>query len=111
MSDTGLNWIKLVNENRAKAIGIPWTDEELNAIYNKGVSPDDVRNGILEKEKEEAKKEEPKKENPKPIHYWKKDELIEKAKELGLSFDETIVQRSDLVAEINKILNKKNVKK
>ena len=103
-----LNWVQLVKQNRVKALGVPWTNEE-QALINawkadnsKGFHPDDIRSGkYLEKQVEEPEKE-------KPTHYLTKEELLEKARELKLDVDETIVQRSDLIVLINQV--KKNEK-
>ncbi len=97
-----INWAKLVEQNRVKAMGIPWTEEELDAIYNKGLSPDDVRNGFFGEEVES--------DEDKPVHHWVKDKLVEKAKELGISFDEKVVQRGELIIEINKIIKENGEK-
>jgi len=106
-----INWAKLVEQNRVKAVGIPWTDEETAAIKS-GISHDDVRAGILKKE---VVGEQPKSESvsteEKPIHYWTKKDLVIKAKELGMSFDEDSVSRGDLIVEIKKILEKNETKK
>jgi len=45
MSLTADQWAKLVNQGRAKAIGVPWSDEEAQARAN-GVSAEDIRSGI-----------------------------------------------------------------
>ncbi len=96
-----INWVQLVKQNRAKALGVPWTKEEAKLVNewkkdsSKGVHPDDIRSGkYLEKQDKEPQKE-------KPIHYMTTVELIEKARELKLNIDETAVQRSDLIVEIN----------
>ncbi|MFW5902984.1 MAG: hypothetical protein ACOCTT_03790 [archaeon] len=97
-----ISWEKLVAQDRAKAMGIPWTEEEERAIREDGISPDDVRNGILDKK--EAKKEEKKDDEEKPYYHWKKDRLIEKAKEIGIEFDEEVVTRGDLIVELKQHL-------
>lgn len=104
---SNINWVKLVTQNRAKAMGVPWTPEEAKLVNewrkdnSKGVHPDDVRSGkYLEK-----------KTDDRPIHHLKKEELIEKAKELEIEFDEKVIQRGDLVLLINqRIKNEKNTK-
>jgi len=98
---SGINWAKLVGENRAKAMGIPWSKEELDAIHNKGISVEDVRAGILnKKEVKEADKKE--KEDGPDLARMKKSELIDIAKKLGVSFIEEDVIKADLILEIEK---------
>lgn len=48
------NWARLVTTGRAKAVGVPWTEEEANARAA-GVPADLVRKGILSLEQEEPK--------------------------------------------------------
>jgi hypothetical protein len=107
--DQSINWVNLVKQDRAKAMGIPWTAEEAKLVNawkkdsSQGIHPDDVRSGkYLDKKKNI---------NSKPTHHLKKDELIVKAKELEIEFDEQIVQRADLILLINqKIKNEKDTK-
>lgn len=103
-----INWVKLVEQNRAKAIGVPWSAEEAKLVNewrkdsSKGVHPDDVRSGkYLDKEELENK----------PTHHLKKDELIRRAEELKIEFDEKVIQRSDLILLVNqKLKNEKDTK-
>ena len=90
---TTINWALLVEKNRAKAHGIPWTEEEMAAIQS-GISPDDVRAGILTKEDEE--------ENKGNIERMNKKELMEMAKGLEIEFLPDAVTKSDLILEIRK---------
>ena len=92
---TDINWTRLVSQNRAKAIGIPWSREEEKAIKD-GISPDDVRAGILTKA---AVKEADKKDGV-DLERLSKDELIEKAENLGVKLDKEAVVRSDIISEI-----------
>jgi hypothetical protein len=84
-----INWPLLVSKNRAKADGVPWSDEELKALAA-GVPADHVRKGILTlKDSEKEQKVEDKqtaKTGEKPIHRMNIAELREKATELGLEF-------------------------
>ena len=91
---TQLDWGKLVSKNRVKAPGMQWNKEELDAI-KRGVSPDDVRAGLFEVPEDVPGQ-------PKSIERMNKAELSEKAKELGIKFDEKFAIRSDLVLEIKK---------
>ena len=89
---------KLVSENRVNAPGIPWTDEETKAIQD-GVDPEDVRAGLLSKK---AVEEEDSKGGEKRIERMNKEELVTKAKELGIQFDPEVVTKADLILEIKK---------
>lgn len=90
---TYVDWGRLVGQNRAKAVGVPWTPEEQAAI-NSGVSPDDVRAGIVKKEEVPASNE------PRTLERMNKPELIERAQELEIVFDEAAVNRADLIEAI-----------
>jgi len=102
MNNSTPNWGKLVRENRVKAPGIPWTDDELKAIHEKKMDPEDVRNGFLD----QANVEESKKEDELPTRYWNKAKLIATAKEMGLQFDESAATRGDLILEIEQQLER-----
>lgn len=107
---TEINWPRLVAQGRVKAIGIQWTEEEQKAISN-GMSPDDVRAGILTKEEAAQAQEEQdeqneagpigSEENPITLKYLrgaKKAELIRIATEFGIEIaDENAVNRADLI--------------
>ena len=55
---TTINWGKLLAQGRVKAVGIPWSTEESNAIYKLKIPACYVRQGILTLEDyEQAKKE------------------------------------------------------
>lgn len=74
------NWNKLVAQGRAKAIGVPWSEEELHAIYELRVPPEHVRNGILTKEGSLKAATSPESK------YKKLAELQAEATELGVTF-------------------------
>ena len=101
-----VNWAKLTAQGRCKAIGVPWTEEELKAVYKLKIPVDYVRQGILtiedyEKELSKDKKAEEKGEE-KPLEKMKKDELLKKAKDLGIKIaDEKVVSKGDIILEIN----------
>jgi hypothetical protein len=96
---SGPNWTKLVDQGRAKAHGIPWSEEELAAIAS-GVSVEHVRGGILTPEAQEVEESEAEEAGKKP-QYMKKDELLAKAKEIGIEIaDEEAVTRADLITAI-----------
>lgn len=71
-----------------------WNKEELDAIA-RGVSPDDVRAGLFETPEDVPGA-------PKKIERMNKAELSERAKELGIKFDEKFAVRADLILEIKK---------
>src|SRR3990167_4211371 len=89
MNDS-VNWAQLVATGRAKAHGIPWTDEEAHARFVEQVPAEYVREGVLTqedyrdavKEDEEAAQETGEKEVSKML----RPELVEKAKSLGIEF-------------------------
>ena len=89
-----INWGNLVAKGRAKAIGIPWTENE-QAALQAGVPVDYVRNGVLTmKEYDEVKVGHG---GEKPLTYMTKAELQEKAKKLGLAFVQETT-RAELLA-------------
>ncbi len=86
-----INWPQLFKQGRVKAIGVPWSEEDDEAL-SRGMSVEDVRNGILrpeDKEEKEAKMT--------PLEKMLKAELVELAKEKGISFEEDMVTKADLV--------------
>ncbi|MCK9578706.1 hypothetical protein M0R01_04450 [bacterium] len=100
---TQIDWAKLTNENRVKAPGIPWTQAEMDAIHSKGMNPDDVRAGFLDPLEIESDK-------PRKLSQLRKPELVIKAKELGIDFDEKVATRGDLILEIKKAEKKSDEK-
>ena len=42
-----IDWAKLVSQGRAKDIGIPWTEEEVRAVFILKIPAEYVRKGIL----------------------------------------------------------------
>ncbi len=59
----GVNWGKLVEQNRAKSVGVPWRKEDRKAI-KAGIPPDYVRKGILTQEDYETELAKEAKETP-----------------------------------------------
>lgn len=94
---TTINWARIVSQDRAKAIGIPWSKEDELALKS-GISPDDVRAGILTKK--EVKKADEK--QGVDLERLPKDELIKRAEDLGIILDKDAVVRSDIISEIEK---------
>lgn len=84
-----VNWPRLVETNRAKAMGVPWSVEELAALAS-GVPADHVRKGILSLEvsakEQKGEDKQTAKTGEKPISRMSKKELRDKATELGLEF-------------------------
>lgn len=94
-SSTHVNWGKLVGQGRVKAPGIPWSKEE-QAALDAGMSVEDVRAGLLTPQAAT----EVEKTDKKLLTKMKKPELVKRAKELGLEFQEDAVTRADLILEI-----------
>lgn len=98
------DYAALVRDNRVKAYGIPWSDEELHAINELGMNPDDVREGFLTPEELEASKEmstdEKTGEPAIRLSQMNKSQLIQIAVNLGISFDPAGVTRKDLIEAI-----------
>lgn len=88
-----IDWETLLKHNRVKAIGIPWTEEELNAIYNLKIPVEKVREGILTLE--DLKKEG--NQTRKSLFSMTKEELMQLAKKEGIEFDATVVTRGELI--------------
>ena len=100
----GCNWGKLVEKNRCKAIGVPWTEEESDAIYKLSIPAEFVRNGCLTTKEylEEVRslQEKEKKGEEKPLNHQTKDELKASAKKLKINFTDAVT-RPDLMNLIN----------
>ena len=96
----GCNWGKLLTQNRCKAIGVPWNEQELKAIYELHIPADFVRNGCLtvaEYKKATAELSQLETDGKeKPLIHMKKEELAKKAGELGIQFTPEVT-RADLM--------------
>jgi hypothetical protein len=92
----GADWGQLVAQGRAKALGVAWSEEELNALHVLKIPLEHVRGGCLTLEQyEKATKGEPESK------YMKKDDLLLKAKELGIEISEGATpSRADLMLMI-----------
>lgn len=93
--NTIINWTKLVVQNRAKAIGVPWTREDEKAL-KEGVSAEDVRAGLYTKEEVEAAN----KKKETDFRRLPINKLNATAKDLGLDYDKDVISRADLINEI-----------
>lgn len=91
-----VDWGTLVMQGRAKAPGIPWSDAELKAINEDGMSVDDVRAGLLTPEDANNATL----SGEKKLERMKKDDLVAMAEDLGLKFDPNAVTKADLILEI-----------
>lgn len=96
---TDINWGPLVARGRAKAPGIPWSKEEQAALA-RGVSPDDVRAGILTKEEVVEADEKEKETGERDLARMKKGELVTLAEDLGLDIDAKAASKADLIDAI-----------
>jgi len=96
----GCNWSKLLGQNRCKAIGVPWNDMDLNAIYQLKIPADFVRNGCQDVESYEKALAElsacEKVGKDKPLEYMEMNDLVKKAEELKINFTPE-VGRNDLI--------------
>lgn len=106
-----INWGKLVDQGRAKAIGVSWSEEELRALFHLKIPAEFVRNGIITLEaykQDKGKVEEVEKETKKkPIRYMSKPELIKEAESLGLPVVPEVT-RADLIMFIEEEIKKKS---
>ena len=89
-----IDWGNLVTQGRAKAVGIPWSDEEQKALKN-GMTPEEVRAGILSKSEKEKRQD-----IKKSLLYLKKDELMDLAVKENIEFDKDAVTRDSLITAI-----------
>ena len=83
------NWARLVSQNRAKDIGVPWNEKE-SAALAAGVSPDLVRRGALTpKDAEKFAKADAaavEETGNLPVDAMDRAHLATRARELGLEF-------------------------
>lgn len=103
------NWGLLVTQGRAKAIGIPWTDLELKAVYELKIPVDFVRAGCLNLEQYAAEKKKveahTRNTGEKPLRYMSKPELVEKAQSVGILIPTDDVTKNEIVHLIEDKLN------
>lgn len=98
----GCNWSALLAKDRCKALGVPWSGDELKAIYKLNIPADYVRQGCLTVKDYEnmlnGVTEEEKKVGKKQLVHMRKDELVEEAKGLGIEVsDPEATTRNDLI--------------
>ena|SRR3990167_8153298 len=82
------DWENLYIQGRCKAIGVPWSDEERNALRVLGIPVEYVREGVLTaddyKEVLQKEKKVEKETGEKPVERLSKEELEVKIKALGM---------------------------
>lgn len=101
------DWGKLFQQGRCKALGVPWTEEELKARYELKIPAEFVRKGILTIEEYQAELGGIKKEDQnKPLHKMSKEELVALAEQLGLKVEDG-THRMTVISMITN-LNKKS---
>jgi len=92
-----IDWAKLVSQGRAKDIGIPWTEEEVRAVFILKIPAEYVRKGILTLEAYEKVKG--------SISDKSKEELMAEAKKEGIAITPEATKES-----LKKVIaEKKNV--
>ena len=115
-TNTTHDWGYLVAKNRAKSVGVPWTEEEAIAVFQFKIPADFVRLGCLTQEdyskmQQGAEKQE-KETGEKPLVLQNKEQLLEKAKNLGIHVDENVkTTRNDLIMAIRNELEKQSLLK
>lgn len=90
------NWGMLLEHDRCKAIGVPWSNEELKAVYELKIPADYVRNGCLTLEDYNKEKSEVEALPVKPLRYMKKEELLAIAKSIQIECTPDVT-RVDLI--------------
>ena len=78
------NWGNLVQQGRAKAPGVPWSDEEA-AARALGIPAEFVRSGVLTLEDYEKAKAADEKKGA-PLERLPRNELVKLAQEAGIEF-------------------------
>lgn len=98
-----INWAGLKAQNRVKDINIPWTNEEIELIKS-GANPEDVRAGKVKPSTPSVSKKAGGDDNldtgPK-LKSLKKDELLQKAKDLGIEVAEDATKAEIIEAITN----------
>jgi hypothetical protein len=82
------NWARLVSQGRAKAYGVPWSDEEVHAVYELGIPAEFVRRGALTRDEydamQDADRKHKEKTGKKPVEAMDREELQKEAEEVGI---------------------------
>lgn len=114
------NWGNLKQQGRCKDIGLPWSAEEVHAVFVLKVPAEYVRRGCLTTDEYEALKKKDEtfqsKNGELPVAAMPREELLKKAKEAGLEItndttDETLRAVLTPFQKVKKEVVKKVVKK
>lgn len=90
------NWGMLLDHDRCKAIGVPWSEEELNALYKLKIPADFVRAGFITLDAYKKEQTSVDASPVKPLNYMKKEELMGLAKTLQIECTPEVT-RTDLI--------------
>ncbi|MCH8035247.1 MAG: hypothetical protein IH950_16025 [Bacteroidetes bacterium] len=107
-----INWGKLYQQGRCKAIGVSWTEEELAAVYTEKVPVEYVRAGYLTLKDYEEAKVKFEKDGSKPLNLWDWKELAAEASQCGIKFTDAVsieYLREQIEAKRNKKAKEKKV--
>ena len=99
-----LHWGKLVENGRAKAVGVPWNEEELHARIVLKIPAEYVRDGILTLEAYKRAM----KSDDKPIFRMTKPELTAMADNLEVEYSAS-TPRSELLSLVARAREKSNI--
>ena len=100
------NWGLLLEQNRCKAIGIPWTEAELKAIYELKIPADFVRNGCLNQEQYQSELNKiALLGGGRQLRYMTRPELVVKAQSLGIEIPTDDVTKNEIVHLIEQAQN------
>ena len=92
-------------QGRARDIGVPWSEDELKAIYTLKIPVEYVREGILDKETYEKKVF----KGEKPLEFLTDPELRQKGEAEGICIDESMT-RFDIIRHLEEKKAKEAVK-
>jgi len=81
-----LNWARLHAQGRCQAIGVSFTDEQLEALAIKKIPVEYVRAFILDEKEYEKVKAEHEKSGDKPLKLWTLPELRIAGRTLNIKF-------------------------
>jgi hypothetical protein len=104
--ETNLNWAKLVERGECRAVGIPWNDEEREAVFVKKIPAEYVRIGVLNKEDLAIRLEEEKESKDVPLIKQDKEALLMMAHKIGIP----ATSAADKATLINEIEAKNSAK-
>ena len=90
------DWSALFAQGRCKALGVPWSEAELKALYELKIPVDFVREGCLTLELYKATQEEVEQQvvatGKRPLRYMNKPELLAEAKDAGIEVTEFVTK-------------------